>query len=60
LRKRLGISKAPKDLIIPLENVNKHKDDKVLIISTGAQGEANAGLMRIVNGEHRSVSLKKN
>jgi ribonuclease J len=44
--------------MIPLEEVNKHRDDKVLILTTGAQGEPNAGLMRIVNGEHKVVRLK--
>lgn len=33
-------------------------DNKVIIIGTGAQGESNAFLMRVVNGEHRSVHLK--
>jgi len=55
----LGYLKPEKGQVIPLEEVNKHKDDKVLILTTGAQGEQNAGLMRIVNGEHRVVSLRQ-
>jgi ribonuclease J len=59
IAQRLGYLKTKKDQIIPIEDVNKYKDDKVLILTTGAQGEPNAGLMRIVNGDHRIVQLKK-
>lgn len=55
----LGYIKVSKELIIPLEEVHKHKDEKVLILSTGAQGESNAGLMKIVNGENRFIQVKQ-
>ncbi len=58
IAKQLGYFKEMKDQMIPLEEVNKHKDDKILILTTGAQGEPNAGLMRIVSGEHKVVRLK--
>ncbi|TSC82238.1 MAG: ribonuclease J [Parcubacteria group bacterium Gr01-1014_19] len=53
-----GYIKTRKDQIIPIEEINKHKDDKVMILTTGAQGEPNAGLMKIVTGEHKNVALK--
>lgn len=58
IAKRLGYLKVKKETFINLEDVNKHRDEKVLILSTGAQGEPNAGLMRIVSGEHRYLRLK--
>ncbi len=58
IAQNLGYIKARKGLIIPLEDVKKHPDNKVIILSTGAQGEANASLIRIINGEHRFISLK--
>jgi len=54
----LGFVKAKEGTLIAVEEVNKMKDNKVLILSTGAQGESNAGLMKIINGEHRHVSIK--
>ncbi len=45
-----------------LANDNELKrlpDNKVLILGTGAQGESNAFLVRVVMGEHRSISLKR-
>ena len=58
IAQNLGYIKARKGLIIPLEEVKRHPDDKIIILSTGAQGEPNASLIRIINGEHRLISLK--
>jgi ribonuclease J len=58
IAERLGYLTPKKGAVISLEEVSKHPDNKVLILTTGAQGEPNAGLMRIVNGEHKVVSLK--
>jgi ribonuclease J len=58
IAKQLGHLKGRTDHMIPLEDVAKHRDDKIVILTTGSQGEQNAGLMRIVRGEHRVISLK--
>jgi len=55
----LGYFKFKKDTIISVQEMTKHKPEKILIISTGAQGEPNAGLMRIVNGDHKHIQIKK-
>lgn len=60
IAEQLGYFKPKSGVMIPLEDLNKFKDDKTMILTTGAQGEPNAGLMRIVNGEHRIVRLKPN
>ncbi len=58
IAQNLGYIKPKKGLIIPLEEIKKHPDNKIIILSTGAQGEPNASLIRIINGEHRFISLK--
>ena len=58
IAQQLGYLKVEKDQLLNLEDVNKHPDNKLLILTTGAQGESNSGLMRIVNGEHRVITLK--
>ncbi|MEK9194456.1 MAG: ribonuclease J [Patescibacteria group bacterium] len=55
----LGYLKFQKGTIVPIEDINKLPDEKVMILCTGAQGEPNAALMRIANGEHRHVRTKK-
>jgi ribonuclease J len=59
IAKELGYMQFNPKTIIDLKNINKYPDDKIVIICTGAQGEKNASLMRIANGEHRDVTLKK-
>lgn len=59
IAKRLGHIKLKKDTLIPLESIGKYKDKELLFMCTGAQGEPNASLMRIANGEHKQIKLKK-
>ncbi|MBZ1348625.1 MAG: ribonuclease J [Candidatus Liptonbacteria bacterium] len=58
IAKRLNYIKLSKGTVIPVEEVNKYKDDKIMILSTGAQGEPNASLVKIINGEHRHLRVK--
>lgn len=57
--KKLGYIKAEKGTLIGVDKINDYPDSKVTLICTGAQGEGQAVLMRIVNQEHRFVRLKK-
>src|SRR6185369_11836981 len=53
-----GFIKAKEGTIIPIEEANKVPDNKLLVLSTGAQGESNASLMKIITGEHRHLKIK--
>ncbi len=57
--KEIGYLKFNPKLLIDDKELNKLPDDKVIIVGTGAQGESNAFLSRVVSGEHRVVSLKR-
>ncbi len=59
IAKNLGYLKERSENVVPLQDISKYKDDKILVLTTGSQGESNAGLMRIVNGEHRIVHFKE-
>lgn len=56
---QIGYLKFDPKILIDDSELNRLPDNKVLIIGTGAQGEDNAFLSRVVNGEHRTVSLKQ-
>ena len=58
IARQLGYIKVKKGLVIPLEEASKYNDNKLLILSTGAQGESNASLMKIVTGEHKTLRIK--
>ena len=58
IAQQVGYLKFDPKILIDDRELNSLPDNKVMIIGTGAQGEDNAFLSRVVNGEHRSVSLK--
>ena len=59
IAQNLGYMKIKKDTVVPLEEIGRYRDDNVVVLCTGAQGEPNASLMRIANGEHKHVKIKK-
>lgn len=59
IAQNLGFIKAKEGTMISVEEISKFRDEKLLILSTGAQGESNAGLMKIINGEHRHIKIKQ-
>jgi len=59
IAKRLGYVKTKRGTIISLQDIKKYDDKKVIILSTGAQGEKNASLTRIASGEHKYIQIKK-
>lgn len=55
LASELGYLKIPKGLIVDIKtNV---PDDKLVILSTGSQGEPRSALNRMAKGEHRQVEV---
>lgn len=57
---RLGYLKVPKNLLISLKQAEKMRDNEVMLICTGTQGEPLSVLSRIANGTHKSISLRMN
>src|SRR3989339_121602 len=60
IAKELGYLKMKKETLIPIQDVHKYPDERIVIICTGAQGESNAALSRIVTDNHRFIKLQKN
>ncbi|MCX6741368.1 MAG: ribonuclease J, partial [Candidatus Parcubacteria bacterium] len=60
IARELGYVKADKETLIPINSINKHPDNKIVIICTGAQGEGNSVLARIISGDHKFIRVKKN
>jgi len=60
IAQELGYIKSAKNTLIKIDDVDKYPDNKIIIIATGAQGEGNAVLSRIISGSHRNVKIKKN
>ncbi|MEK7464232.1 MAG: ribonuclease J [Patescibacteria group bacterium] len=58
ITQNLGYLKIQKGTIVPLEDIGKYHDNKLLLLCTGAQGEPKGSFMRIANGEHRHIKIK--
>lgn len=58
IARELGYIKPKKGTMISLDEIKNYPDNKVMILSTGAQGEEKASLMRISNGEHKQIQIK--
>ena len=55
--KVLGYMDIPDDAIMDIEQLNKLPRDKVVIISTGSQGEAMSALYRMAFSEHKLIHI---
>jgi len=53
-----GYIKVPDTSIIDTQDLKLYKNDELVILCTGSQGEANAAMSRIANNEHKDVSIK--
>ncbi len=53
----LGIAEAPSGLFIQPREIESFPDEKVVVISTGSQGEPLSALRRMANNDHRDVEL---
>ncbi|MFT3877697.1 MAG: ribonuclease J [Propioniciclava sp.] len=53
---QLGYLRVPGNTLIALDDIDKYPDDKVVIISTGSQGEPLSALSRIANHEHPIIT----
>ena len=53
----LGIAHAPSGIFIQPKEIEDYPDEKVIVISTGSQGEPLSALRRMANNDHRDVEL---
>lgn len=56
----LGYLNVPDNILISIDNIKDYPDDKLVIITTGSQGEPMSALTKIANGEHRKVTASPN
>ncbi len=54
----LGYIKCPDDIFEPLKAARNLPDERVLILTTGSQGEPLAAMTRISNGEHPHIKIR--
>lgn len=58
--RKLGYIKVPDNVFIDIDSIKSYPDDKLVIITTGSQGEPMSALTRMAAGEHRKVQITPN
>ncbi len=56
----LGYLDIPENTLIDVEELKNYPDDRMVLITTGSQGEPLAALSRMANGSHRKVKIGPN
>lgn len=56
---RHGFVKIPKGTFVPIANVPNMKDQEVVVVCTGSQGEPSSALQRMASGDHKHIKLKE-
>ena len=51
----LGYLKVPDDIMVDIELIHRYPPEKLVIVTTGSQGEPMSALTRISNGMHKQV-----
>ncbi|WP_430332125.1 ribonuclease J [Rhodococcus sp. ACT016] len=56
----LGYLSVPDGLVVDIDTAANLPDDKLVLVSTGSQGEPLSALSRMARGEHRQINIRAN
>ncbi len=56
----LGYLRIPDKTLVEIDQIKNYPDDKVVLITTGSQGESMAALSRMAANIHKKVTIKPN
>ncbi|MBK7125856.1 MAG: ribonuclease J [Dehalococcoidia bacterium] len=59
MARQLGYINAPEGVIIGVEEMRNTPASKLVVITTGSQGEPTSALTRMANGDHRHITISK-
>ncbi len=60
IAEELGYMNIPEGTLIDIDSIKRYSDDRVVIVTTGSQGEPMSALSRMAAGSHRKVSVGYN
>lgn len=53
----LGYLNIDPDVLLSVDNINKYPNEKIVVITTGSQGEPMSALARMAASEHRKLNI---
>ena len=57
--KELGYLDIPDGILIDIDEIDSYTPDRIVLITTGSQGETMAGLSRMAAGSHKKVTISR-
>ncbi|NLI22857.1 MAG: ribonuclease J [Clostridiales bacterium] len=54
----IGELTIPEENMVDIDDIDNYPDEELLVVTTGSQGEAMAGLTRMAYSEHRKLQIK--
>lgn len=57
--RELGYLNLDEDMLINIEDLKNYKDNQIVILSTGSQGETMSSLVRMAMGQHSKLGIKQ-
>ncbi len=57
---KIGEIKIPENVLVDVSKIKNMRDDEIVVVSTGSQGEPMSALTRMANGDNPSVTLGSN
>ncbi|MCH5197858.1 MAG: ribonuclease J [Oscillospiraceae bacterium] len=58
--RELGFLNVPDGILVSIENLKNYRDEDIVLITTGSQGEPMSALTRMATGEHKKVTIGGN
>lgn len=55
-----GYLNVPEGTLIDVDEMGRYRDDQIMILTTGSQGEPMAGLSRMATNNHRTIEITPN
>ena len=55
----LGVLDLPEGMVIDIREMDNYRDDQLVLMTTGSQGEPMAALSRMSAGEHRKLDIQR-
>jgi ribonuclease J len=55
---QLGELRIPEGKLLQVDDLDRHDDNELVVITTGSQGEPMSGLVRMASAEHKKLEIK--
>ncbi len=59
MARQLGYLNVPQGVLIGVDEMRNTPNDRLVIVTTGSQGEPTSALTRMANGDHRHITIEK-